>query len=134
MAGVKLMMLLFLRGVAVKSKMKLGFRFLSISTLNSLSALWLSSTTTTGLKARSTDITEISSSVTSFANDCKLPFSSLTLRSSFLRARRLSKLKIQSVMFSRTDDVLKPAPCKSIRLSKTFTLFAKSVFNCSRYG
>jgi hypothetical protein len=49
-ALVKLMMLLFFRGVAVKSNIKLGFNCLSISTLSSLSALWLSSTTITGIQ------------------------------------------------------------------------------------
>ena len=42
------------RGVAVKSRMKSGFRFLNISTESGLSALWLSSTMTTGRSRRIT--------------------------------------------------------------------------------
>ena len=53
-ASTKLMMLLLLRGVAVRSRMKSGFRFFIISTDNWLSALWLSSTTTTGRRRRIT--------------------------------------------------------------------------------
>ena len=48
------MILLFCRGVAVRSSTNDGLRFFSISTLSSLVALWLSSTTTTGFICPST--------------------------------------------------------------------------------
>ncbi len=125
-ASIKLIMLLLFLGVAVRSRMKHGLNSFSISTLKSVSALWLSSTTTNGFKNCITFISEISSSLPkSVSKDCNEPFCSKTFRPSLFAVRILSKLRTKIFSCSFTEVALNPLPCSKADLSKTSTLLPK---------
>ena len=142
-ASTKLMILLFVFGVAVKLKMKLGL----ISFFNSIrksddSKLWLSSITITGLSWAITWSKEVSSAFASilllyvYEETCsaRFSFSRLALRPSLLFEAKDWTLRTKIVKFSLSCEGRIFSPTNADSLFITCTLLPKSTSRVWRYG